>query len=210
MLKYIKTAWLKHKIDRVNLLLSDENDYNFKLSFRKKHPEHTGILSSLIEDYKNFMFLAASSDEECTPSKAVDDIWHHHILHTKDYFDHWCKNVIGKTIHHNPEKPEDNKDYSKQFKETNKKLGAIKNNNLSKNSDLSDTPLDTFTDVNMLLIDSLLDAKSHSHDNSENADNSGSSSSSYDSGSSSSSFSSCSSSSSSSCSSSSCGGGGGD
>lgn len=217
MIQYIKNAWLKHKIDNARLLENDSNrgDLFFIISFQNKHPEYSvAKIEMLVEEYKDFMFLAATSDEECTPSKEVDEIWHHHILHTKDYFDHWCGNVIGKVIHHNPEMPNDTKDYQRQFEKTNKKLAEVvkpkkvkytqkqetvkHNNSILTNNNSGNDLLD------VMVIHSAFD------DNTPCNDHSHSSESSHSSCSSSSSSCSSSSCSSSSCSSSSCGGGGGD
>jgi hypothetical protein len=244
MLNCIKNKWLKYKIDNASLLIQDdvEHPFQFTTSFMKKHPEYEDEddVEDLIKEYKAFMYLAATSGEECTPSKAVDEIWHHHILHTKDYLDHWCKDIIGKVIHHNPEKLGDTKDYATQFANTNKNLGILKKSVIikkktpshlsSKSSDLEDvlvTNTENLGDIaNMLILNTILDNNSHEstphHDSSPASDSSSSHSShsscssspsscSSSSGSScSSSPSSCSSSSGSSCSSSSCGGGGGD
>lgn len=226
MLKYIKNAWLKHKINNASLLKHDDSEHPFQFitSFMKKHPEYDDEddVEVLIKEYKDFMYLAATSEDECTPSKAVDDIWHHHILHTKDYLEHWCGNVIGKVIHHNPEKPGDTKNYNIQFENTNKKLAEVRKPKKVRSQKLSsDSKIETITYdpvvptdnsendalLNTLLIHSVLDTPSN--DNSHSSESSHSSCSSSSSSSCSSSSSSCSSSSSS-CSSSSCGGGGGD
>jgi hypothetical protein len=36
------------------------------------------------------------------PSKAVDQLWHEFILHTRDYQD-FCRQAYGRTLHHSPE-----------------------------------------------------------------------------------------------------------
>lgn len=133
--------------------------------------------------------------------------------------------VIGKVIHHNPEMPNDTKDYTEQFEKTNKKLVEVrKTKKVRRQESHSNSKKETImhndiipTDnsgndalLNMMLIHSVLDnnvdtpCNDHGHSHSSESSHSSCSSSSS-SCSSSSSSSSCSSSS---CSSSSCGGGG--
>ena len=201
-----------------SLVQDDTFDDNIRSRLLKKQPSWTNTkISELIKEYKNFLFLAANSNTEQTPSADVDEVWHEHILFTKDY-ERWCK-MLGKTIHHNPEKIGEKKDYSKQFEETKSSLKKMKKKEISKrkvsspsrSSSISNgSPIEN--DFGNAITNTML---MHSVFGSSSCDESHSSHSSHDSGSSSchdSSPSSCSSSScsSSSCSSSSCGGGGGD
>lgn len=55
-----------------------------------------------IEEYKRFMVLAATLGDEVTPSKTVDEVWHTHLLYSKNYRDEMCTKVLGKVIDHNP------------------------------------------------------------------------------------------------------------
>jgi hypothetical protein len=53
-----------------------------------------------IEEYKKFMFLAASSRHPVTPSLEVDEVWHLHMLYTREY-ERFCRS-LGLFIHHGP------------------------------------------------------------------------------------------------------------
>ena len=55
-----------------------------------------------IEEYRKFLWIAATSGQEVTPSKVVDEVWHLHILHTRSYFDDLCCDALGRVLHHNP------------------------------------------------------------------------------------------------------------
>lgn len=55
-----------------------------------------------IEEYRRFLWIAATSGQEVTPSKVVDQIWHLHILHTRSYYDDLCRDMLGYVLHHNP------------------------------------------------------------------------------------------------------------
>lgn len=55
-----------------------------------------------IEEYRRFCFLAVACDHPVTPSDAVDMVWHTHLLHTRDYWGPFCKEVLGRPLHHGP------------------------------------------------------------------------------------------------------------
>ena len=204
------------------LIEGDYTDRNIVSRVMKKNPEWSDRkIDSLINEYKKFLYICAKCDEEQTPSKEVDEIWHEHILFTKEY-EKWC-DFLGKKIHHNPEKVGETKSFHGIFEETQKKMKElkkpektvkpspvkkvsakpIKRSSSSSRSSVSSSPSisDGFVE-NMILHQTLFGNSSYDSGCSPSSDSSPSSSSS--------SSSSCSSSScsSSSCSSSSCGGGG--
>ena len=53
-----------------------------------------------IEEYKKFMYLAATSDLMVSPSETVDKVWHQHLIFTQSYRD-FC-NILGKQVQHIP------------------------------------------------------------------------------------------------------------
>jgi hypothetical protein len=53
------------------------------------------------DELVRFLTLCATSTETLAPSPLVDDMWHHFILHTRDYGE-WCALHLGKFIHHVP------------------------------------------------------------------------------------------------------------
>lgn len=70
---------------------------------RYKHGWGERFSLGALREYKRFVFLALSSDVEITPSVAVDEVWHLHILHTRAYEQFSLK--VGKFLHHNPGMP---------------------------------------------------------------------------------------------------------
>ena len=54
-----------------------------------------------IEEYRKFIYLCATREARNVPSKAVDLVWHHHMQHSRDYWDGLCAK-IGKPLHHTP------------------------------------------------------------------------------------------------------------
>ncbi len=53
--------------------------------------------------YRNFLFLKKKYGHayELPPSYDIDEVWHAHVLHTRDYMD-FCSSVFGAFLHHNP------------------------------------------------------------------------------------------------------------
>lgn len=54
-------------------------------------------------EYTRFLILAAISDRHVTPSEAVDQAWHLHIVYTESYHE-WCDALFGRYLHHGPTK----------------------------------------------------------------------------------------------------------
>ena len=55
-----------------------------------------------IREYRRFCFLAMASPAPVTPSEEVDEVWHMHLTYTRDYWDVWCGQVLGRKLHHDP------------------------------------------------------------------------------------------------------------
>ena len=56
----------------------------------------------VIEEYKRFCFLAMTAGHEVTPSDAVDQAWHLHLTYSRDYWQRFCPDVLGRDLHHGP------------------------------------------------------------------------------------------------------------
>jgi hypothetical protein len=56
----------------------------------------------VVEEYKRFCFLAATAGHEVTPSDAVDQAWHLHLTYSRDYWERFCPEVLGRPLHHGP------------------------------------------------------------------------------------------------------------
>lgn len=56
----------------------------------------------VIEEYRRFCFLAVTADHVVTPSDAVDQAWHLHLTYSRDYWEHFCPEVLGRPLHHGP------------------------------------------------------------------------------------------------------------
>ena len=56
----------------------------------------------VIVEYRRFAYLACISQEELTPSDAVDQVWHLHLADTHGYWDLFCAEVLRRRLHHVP------------------------------------------------------------------------------------------------------------
>lgn len=54
------------------------------------------------EEYKRFAFLAVVAGHPVTPSDAVDQAWHLHLIYTHSYWDEFCGEVLQRPLHHGP------------------------------------------------------------------------------------------------------------
>ncbi len=59
-----------------------------------------------IQQYRNYLFLkhkyrAQYLPDQLPPSYEIDEVWHAHILHTRDYV-HFCNRVFNEYLHHSP------------------------------------------------------------------------------------------------------------
>lgn len=76
------------------------------LSFAQRLARDNGWPSDhagrVIGEYRRFCFLAATVAHPVTPSDAVDQAWHLHLSYTRDYWERFCPEVLGRPLHHGP------------------------------------------------------------------------------------------------------------
>lgn len=61
-----------------------------------------GYAQRVFEEYKRFVFLAATAGHQVTPSDEVDQAWHLHLAYTRSYWDELCGQVLQQPLHHGP------------------------------------------------------------------------------------------------------------
>jgi hypothetical protein len=76
------------------------------LSFAQRLARENGWTAAqaarVIGEYKRFAFLAVTADHPVTPSDAVDQAWHLHLTYSRDYWERFCPEVLGRPLHHGP------------------------------------------------------------------------------------------------------------
>ncbi len=58
----------------------------------------------VVEEYKRYVFLAATTGFHVCPSEDVDAAWHLHLTYTKSYWKRLCGDVLARPLHHEPTK----------------------------------------------------------------------------------------------------------
>ncbi len=67
----------------------------------------------VIEEYRRFVYLGMVAGHPVSPSDAVDQAWHLHQLYSRDYWERFCPDVLGRPFHHGPSRGGD--DESSKF-----------------------------------------------------------------------------------------------
>ncbi len=85
-----------HELDFIGLQLSFSDrltrENNWSLEFT----------AQAIIEYKKFCYLAMTASHEVPPSDEVDQVWHLHLLYTRDYWGTFCPNMLKVPLHHGP------------------------------------------------------------------------------------------------------------
>ena len=73
-----------------------------------------------LDEYRRFLFLIAVSTAELTPSTAVDEVWHLHLVWERHYREELCGRILGRDCRHLPGTgtPEDEARYRTQYEAT--------------------------------------------------------------------------------------------
>ncbi len=62
----------------------------------------TPFANRVCAEYRKFLYLAAISPNDVTPSEAVDAAWHLHLIYTQSYWDDLCAGILKRPLHHVP------------------------------------------------------------------------------------------------------------
>lgn len=97
--------------------LADDPLWQRLQDYRFDHPHHPRPFSRRLmqagnwsysftqrvqEEYRRFLFLAVLLNGRVCPSEEVDLAWHTHLLASAHYFNEFCPQVLGRTLHHYP------------------------------------------------------------------------------------------------------------
>lgn len=61
-----------------------------------------GFAQRVVEEYRRFLYLALRASHSVTPSDAVDQAWHLHLVYSRSYWDELCAHVLQHPLHHGP------------------------------------------------------------------------------------------------------------
>jgi len=90
--------------ERVQAFEIDQPGASFPYSRRlaKENGWSYEFTERVIVEYKRFAFLAMAAGHWVSPSKIVDEAWHLHLTYTKNYWEVFCPQILGKPLHHHP------------------------------------------------------------------------------------------------------------
>ncbi len=76
--------------------------FPFSLRLAEENTWSLAFTRRALEEYRRFAFLAVAAGHPVSPSDAVDQVWHLHLLYTRDYWGEFCTNVLRAPLHHGP------------------------------------------------------------------------------------------------------------
>jgi uncharacterized protein (TIGR04222 family) len=80
----------------------DGATYTFAQRLAKENGWAAAFADRAIEEYRRFAFLAVVAGHPVSPSDAVDQVWHLHLLYTRPYWQRFCSDALGHALHHEP------------------------------------------------------------------------------------------------------------
>jgi hypothetical protein len=75
---------------------------NFAENFSKDHILSLVRAETYIDEYKKFLYLAYVTRQTQCPSEEVDNVWHYHQTHVREYLDFSALKMERKIFSHNP------------------------------------------------------------------------------------------------------------
>lgn len=93
-------------LKRLEACTLDDAAAAFPFSERLARDNHWPLAYTqrVIHEYKRFAFLAVAAGHPVSPSHAVDEAWHLHLLYTQSYWKDFCSEVLRTSLHHQPTK----------------------------------------------------------------------------------------------------------
>lgn len=89
---------------RIQAFAFDESgaDFPFTQRLARDNAWTPGFARRVVEEYRRFALLALTAGHPVTPSDAVDQAWHLHLLYTESYWHRFCRETLGRPLHHQP------------------------------------------------------------------------------------------------------------
>jgi uncharacterized protein (TIGR04222 family) len=112
-----ESLWLRIEAFDVD---GEERDLPFASRLAREQGWTREYADRVVLEYKRFMFLAACSNTPRCPSEDVDAAWHLHLTYTKSYWQRFCGETVGSTLHHEPTKggPQESTKHRVMYEET--------------------------------------------------------------------------------------------
>ena len=78
--------------------------FPFSAKLAKENHWPLAFAHRAIEEYRRFVFLSMAAGHVVCPSEQVDQVWHLHLTCTQSYWHDFCRDALGKPLHHHPSK----------------------------------------------------------------------------------------------------------
>jgi hypothetical protein len=94
------------------------------LSFSKRLARENGwsapYAQRVFKEYQRFIYMAANSKRQLTPSDQVDQAWNLHLTYSRSYWFDLCRDTLGFDLHHLPTEggPAEQARFRKQYQQT--------------------------------------------------------------------------------------------
>lgn len=98
------TAEQRQLWERIQAFSFDDGNpaFSFAARLARDNGWTAAYTARVIREYRRFAFLAVAAGHPVSPSDQVDQAWHLHLLYTRNYWDRFCGETLGKTLHHGP------------------------------------------------------------------------------------------------------------
>lgn len=77
-------------------------DLSFARRLARENDWADRYAADAIGEYKRFIYLICISAGPLTPSRDVDEVWHLHLTYSRDYWERFCRETLGRDLHHTP------------------------------------------------------------------------------------------------------------
>lgn len=76
--------------------------FPFSRKLAKANNWDTGFTAEAITEYKKFAYLCCILPQGASPSYIVDQVWHMHLIYTRNYWELFCEKILQRKLHHHP------------------------------------------------------------------------------------------------------------
>ncbi len=95
----VQATWEKLESFQLN---DNKAVFGFSARLAKENGWSQAYTARVIQEYKRFLLLAMHAGHPVSPSEAVDQAWHLHLVYTRSYWQDLCTAVLGRPLHHEP------------------------------------------------------------------------------------------------------------
>lgn len=80
----------------------NDPDLTFTARLARENAWSQAYTERVLEEYRRFLYLACVTDHPVTPSDAMDQAWHLHLVYSRSYWEDLCPHILQCNLHHEP------------------------------------------------------------------------------------------------------------